>query len=77
MLGLTCVWSIVRRAGGETPATGTVPPVFEQPFEAGGGGFVAAVTTAVGTDVAELVPVESLAATRTRMVLPASTALRR
>jgi hypothetical protein len=43
-----------------------------QPLE--GGGEAAALTTAVGTDVAERVPSEFFALTVTRKVLPASTA---
>jgi hypothetical protein len=56
VLGLTCVWSISRRAGGETLAAGIVPPVLAQPFETGGGGFAAAAMTAVGTEDSNVLP---------------------
>ncbi len=67
--------AIERRAGGETPATGTVPPVFEQPFETGGVGFVAAVMTAVGTEDAKTLPSAFFACTLNRRVFPTSTFL--
>ena len=57
------------------PATGTVPPSFVQPFVTGGGGVVAAVTTAVGTDEAKCLPSAFTACTLNRMVLPTSTPL--
>ena len=77
VLGLICVWSIISRAGGVTLATGRVPPVLAQPLETGGGGFVAAVTTAVGTEDAKLLPSAFFACTLKRIVLPTSTALSR
>ena len=74
VLGETCAWSTSSRAGGEMSAIAIVPlTTFPQPFD--GGGEAAALTTAVGTDVADLVPSAFLALTTTRSVLPASTAL--
>ena len=71
-LGSICAWSIVSRAGGETLATGTVPPVFVQPLLTGGAGFEAALTTAVGTQAAGVLASAFLATTLNRIVLPTS-----
>ena len=72
--GDTCAWSISRRAGDVTSVIGIVPFVtLPQPFDGGGAG--AALTTAVGTDVAVRVPSLFLALTTTRSVLPVSTGL--
>src|SRR6478736_6596157 len=73
VLGEIVAWSRSRWAGDVMSAIWIVPFVtLPQPFD--GGGVGAALTTAVGTDVAERVPSEFLAATTTRSVLPASTA---
>src|SRR5262249_40175031 len=71
--GSTWKRSITRRAGDETSAT------FAGPFPAGQpvtGAFGAAVTSAVGTDVADDDPLEFRAVTRTRSVLSLSTVFR-
>jgi len=73
VLGEIVAWSRSRCAGEVTSAIWIVPFVtLPQPFE--GGGVAAALTTAVGTDVALRVPSEFLALTTTRSVFPASTA---
>ena len=73
MLGEIVAWSRSRWAGDVTSAIWIVPFVtLPQPFD--GGGAAAALTTAVGTDVAVRVPSEFFALTTTRSVLPASTA---
>ena len=73
VLGEMVAWSTSRWAGEVTSAIAIVPFVtLPQPFD--GGGVAAALTTAVGTDVAERVPSEFLALTVTRSVLPTSTA---
>ena len=74
VVGDACWPSIRRRAGNETSDTASVPlPLVGQPFEDAGGLTGASLTTAVGTDVAELEPSPFFAVTRTRSVLPEST----
>jgi hypothetical protein len=73
VLGLICVWSIVSRAGEETLVTGIVAPDAAQPFVAGGAGLVAAVMTALGTEVSEALPSAFFAWTLNRIVFPTST----
>src|SRR6187399_2691486 len=73
VLGEIVAWSRSRWAGDVMSATWIVPFVtLPQPFDGGGAG--AALTTAVGTEVAARVPSEFLALTTTRSVFPASTA---
>jgi hypothetical protein len=73
VLGLICVWSIVRCAGEVMLAIGIEAPEEAQPFVAGGGVFTAAVMTAVGTDDVELLPSAFFACTLNRIVFPTST----
>ena len=68
--GDTCWWSMRSRAGEETCAICIGPVPLGQPVA---GGVGVAVTTAVGTDVADVAPAEFFAVTLTRSVLPAST----
>ena len=55
------------------PAIGTVPPLLAHPFVTGGGGVVAASTTAVGTEDANVLPSAFFALTLNRIVFPTST----
>src|SRR5262249_57429551 len=66
--GLISNLSISSRVGSERSAICTTPVPLGQPV-----GGLAAVTTAVGTDVSELWPSLFEAVTRTRSVFPAST----
>src|SRR3954449_6148586 len=81
VLGETCAWSTRRRAGEETCAIRMLPLLaLPQPLAAGGvgagAGVSAALMTAVGTDVAVVLPSAFVAVTRKRIVLPTSTFLR-
>src|SRR5436305_1111916 len=69
--GATWYWSITNRAGADTALTGTVPLPPGQPV-----GGAALATTAVGTDVALVAPVLSVAVTLIRRVTPASAFVR-
>src|ERR1051325_7042396 len=69
--------SISTRAAAAPLVTASVPePEVGQPSFVVGGGAGAALTTAVGTDVADAEPSLFFAVTLTRMVLPESTPFR-
>ena len=72
-LGLTLKRSMFSRAGELTWAIGAVPLPAGHPVVGFTGGFVAAVTTAVGTDEAKLLPSAFVACTLKRIVFPTST----
>src|SRR4051812_24337116 len=83
VLGDTCAWSTRSRAGEETCATRMLPLLaLPQPLATGGvgvgagAGASAAFITAVGTDVAVVLPSAFVAVTRNRIVFPTSTFFR-